>query len=64
MRMQYNIALVVFAIMAVLGLTAALIVEITAIQQAQAKPERVPIPCERQGVGDHNPNCGVPGPRP
>jgi hypothetical protein len=63
MRMQYNIALVVFAIMAVLGLTAALIVEITAMQQAQAKPARVPIPCGREAVGTHNPNCPSPTPR-
>jgi hypothetical protein len=46
--MQYNNALVVFAILAALGLAAALIVEITAIQQqAQARPIRAhPLPCD------------------
>jgi hypothetical protein len=60
MRMKYNKALVVFAIVAALGLAAALIVEITAIQQqAQARPIRAhPLPCDHRPVFEHNPNCG------
>jgi hypothetical protein len=59
MRMQYNKALVVFAIMA-LGLTAGLIAEITTLQQqAQARPIRAhPLPCDHRPVFEHNPNCG------
>jgi len=55
--MQYNKALV-FAIMA-LGLTAALIVGITTIQQAQAPgpPRAIHNPCDRPVVAEHSPHC-------